>query len=79
MWIITATATANTTAATAAANSNNSIQFSGYLVKWKLNSTSDYYKASIKTQIKHKNLRIYKYKTLNGQNTKIRYEKQYKL
>jgi hypothetical protein len=33
---------------------NNSIQFNGYLLMYKLNSTSAYYKASTETQIKHK-------------------------
>ena len=55
---ITATATTTTTAA-AAANNNNyyyySVQFSGYLLTCRLNSTSAYYRTSAKTQIKHKN------------------------
>jgi hypothetical protein len=34
---------------------NDSFQFSGYLLTYRLNSRSVYYKASTKTQIKHKN------------------------
>jgi hypothetical protein len=33
----------------------NSVQFSGYLLRCTLNSTSACYKASTNTQIKHKN------------------------
>jgi hypothetical protein len=35
-------------------NNNTSNQFSGYLLTCTLKSTSAYYKASTKTQIKHK-------------------------
>ena len=36
-------------------NNNYSFKFNGYLLTCRLNSTSVYYKASAKTQIKHKN------------------------
>ena len=59
----TTTITATTTTTAAAANNNNyyyyyyyySVQFSGYLLMCRLNSTSAYYTTSAKTQIKHKN------------------------
>jgi hypothetical protein len=45
-----------------------SVEFSGYLLTCRLNSTSAYYKASTKTQIKHQNIQIHRNKTLNRQN-----------
>jgi hypothetical protein len=49
-------------------NNNNSSQFSGYLLTCRLNSTSASYKASTKTQIKHKNSKNTQDQTLKKQN-----------
>jgi hypothetical protein len=43
-------------------NNNNSIQFNGYLLTCRLNSTSANYKASTKAQIKLKTVQIHKTK-----------------
>jgi hypothetical protein len=52
-------------------NNNNSIQFNWHLLTCKLNSTSAYYNARTKTQIKHKNS-----KNTQKQNTKQTQQKQ---
>jgi len=44
------------------------IQFKGYLLMCRLNSTSVNYKAWTKTPTQHKTVRIHKNKTLNRQN-----------
>jgi hypothetical protein len=53
-------------------------QFNGYLLTCTANSTSAHYKASTKTQVKHKTVQIHKNKTLNKQKTKNVRSKQYK-
>jgi hypothetical protein len=46
----------NTTKKMFVARDNNSIKISGYLLKFRVNSTSSYYTAStVKTQITHRN------------------------
>jgi hypothetical protein len=49
-------------------NDTNSIQFNGYLLTCRLNSSSANYKASTKAQIKHKNNTNTRDKTLKKHN-----------
>ena len=55
------------------------IQFNGYLLTCRLNSTHANYKASTKTRIKQKNSRNTQDKTLKKQNKIIYVVKQYKI
>jgi hypothetical protein len=56
-------------------NNNASVQFNGYLLTCRLNSTSAYYKASTRTQIKHNSTNTQKQ---NTNRTKKLQKKEYK-